>query len=352
MYEPGLEELLRKHVAGHRGLHRPAALHHLDCAEAGRLRRRALRLREHPAEARRVRLRHVLRRRRLRVARPAPDTARRWSSASPPCRSAARTRLAARLAGAGPGRRGRRAGLEPGVPARGLRRPGHPAPGPDRGRRAQRARREAAARGVRDADRRGLAVRRHRLPDRRAGEDLRELLPRHEDLLHQRDGRGVRGRRRRRGQARRGHRARRADRQEVPAGRHRLRRRLPAQGHPRLHGPRRRAGRRPGADLPARGRLDQHAAPRPDGRAGPRGARRRRLPRQAGRRAGRDLQAGLRRRTGLPGAERRRADPPPGRPGHRLRPEGHGRTPAGSSRRSATPTARWRPCGAPTWSCT
>ena len=28
MYEPGLEELLRKHVAGHRGLQRPAALHH------------------------------------------------------------------------------------------------------------------------------------------------------------------------------------------------------------------------------------------------------------------------------------------------------------------------------------
>ena len=55
---------------------------------------------------------------------------------------------------------------------------------------------------------------------------------------------------------------------QVPARRHRLRRRLPAQGHPRVHGARRRAGRRPGADLPARGRLDQHAAPRPHGRAG------------------------------------------------------------------------------------
>jgi hypothetical protein len=39
---------------------------------------------------------------------------------------------------------------------------------------------------------------------------------------------------------------------QVPAGRPRLRRRLPAQGHPGLHGPRRRARRRPGADVPAR----------------------------------------------------------------------------------------------------
>ena len=36
-----------------------------------------------------------------------------------------------------------------------------------------------------------------------------------------------------------GHRVRRAHRVEVPAGRDRLRRRVPAQGHPRLHGPRR-----------------------------------------------------------------------------------------------------------------
>ncbi|CAM5388597.1 UDP-glucose 6-dehydrogenase OS=Streptomyces albaduncus OX=68172 GN=FHS32_006239 PE=3 SV=1 [Streptomyces griseoloalbus] len=36
-----------------------------------------------------------------------------------------------------------------------------------------------------------------------------------------------------------GHRARRPHREEVPAGRYRLRQRLPAQGHPRLHGARR-----------------------------------------------------------------------------------------------------------------
>ena len=54
-----------------------------------------------------------------------------------------------------------------------------------------------------------------------------------------------------------------ADRQPVPAGRHRLRRRLPAQGHPRLPGPGPGAGRRRGAALPARGGPDQPAPPRP-----------------------------------------------------------------------------------------
>ena len=37
----------------------------------------------------------------------------------------------------------------------------------------------------------------------------------------------------------------------IPQRRFGFRRRLPAQGHPRVHGPRRRAGRRPGADVPA-----------------------------------------------------------------------------------------------------
>ena len=48
--------------------------------------------------------------------------------------------------------------------------------------------------------------------------------------------------------ARRRDRPRRPDRAQVPQRRHRLRRRLPAQGHPRVHGPRRRARRRPGPD--------------------------------------------------------------------------------------------------------
>ena len=70
--------------------------------------------------------------------------------------------------------------------------------------------------------------------------------------------------------ARRRDRPRRPDRAQVPQRRHRLRRRLPAQGHPRVHGPRRRARRRPGPDVPARGRRDQPAPPLPHGRPRPR----------------------------------------------------------------------------------
>ena len=55
---------------------------------------------------------------------------------------------------------------------------------------------------------------------------------------------------------------------QVPQRRPRVRRRLPAQGHPGVHGPRRRARRRPGADLPQGGRRHQHAAARPRRRPG------------------------------------------------------------------------------------
>ena len=61
---------------------------------------------------------------------------------------------------------------------------------------AVRAGREDAARGLR---RRciddGHPGRRHRLRDRRAGQGRRQRLPGHQDLVHQRDGRGLRGRR-------------------------------------------------------------------------------------------------------------------------------------------------------------
>ena len=90
--------------------------------------------------------------------------------------------------------------------------------------------------------------RRDRLRHRRAGQGRRQRVPRHQDLVHQRDGRGVRGDRRRRRRSsptRIGH----DDRigAQVPQRRPRLRRRLPAQGHPRVHGPGGRARRRPGA---------------------------------------------------------------------------------------------------------
>ena len=86
---------------------------------------------------------------------------------------------------------------------------------------------------------------------------------------------------------------------QVPQRRPRVRRRLPAQGHPRVHGPGRRARRRPGAVVPARGRRDQHAAPRRASSTCARERLRRRRPRQAGRRPGRRLQARQRRRPRL-----------------------------------------------------
>ena len=78
-----------------------------------------------------------------------------------------------------------------------------------------------------------------------------------------------------------------------------------------------RARRRPGADLPARGRLDQHAAPRPDGRPRPRGVRRldRRTPgRRARARRSSPNSDDIR---DSPGAERGRPDAAAGRPGVR-----------------------------------
>ena len=123
---------------------RPAAVHH-RLRRGGRVRRRALRLRGHPAEAGPVRRRPDLRRGGVPLAGPAPEPAARWWSASPPSRPAPRCgwpRCCAELRPAPGGR----AGLEPGVPARGLRRRGHPAPGPAGLRGAQRVGRADAAR--------------------------------------------------------------------------------------------------------------------------------------------------------------------------------------------------------------
>ena len=90
----------------------------------------------------------------------------------------------------------------------------------------------------------------HGLRDRRAGQGRRELVPRDQDLLHQRDGRAVRGRRWRRHAARGRDRDRRADRTQVPQRGPGVRRRLPAEGHPGVHGPGGGAARRAGGELP------------------------------------------------------------------------------------------------------
>ena len=175
-----------------------------------------------------------------------------------------------------PAGHGRRAGVEPGVPARGLRRRGHPA--------ARTAWSSASARrGPRGSSRRRFApaARGRRTPSspptchRRAGQGRGQLVPGHQDLLHQRDGRGLRGDGRRRPDAGQGAVLRQPDRRPVPQARSRLRRRLPAQGHPGLHPPRRGARGRQVGRLPPPGRRDQQPAPRAHRRPRPRAGRRR-----------------------------------------------------------------------------
>ena len=163
----------------------------------------------------------------------------------------------------------------------------------------------AAGRGVRDRIGRRYAPARRRLRHRRAGQGRRKLVPGHEDQLHQRDGGALRGHRRRCDEARRCDRSRRPDRPTVPQRRSRFRRWLPAQRHPGLHGPGRRARGRRGAHLSPRGRCDQHPAPAAHGGVDA-GDLRRIAERSPGGRAGRGVQAGQRRRARLAGAGCRR----------------------------------------------
>ncbi|MFQ6198641.1 hypothetical protein [Streptomyces sp. NPDC000405] len=106
-------------------------------------------------------------------------------------------------------------------------------------------------------------------------------------------------------------------RPEGPAARARLRRRLPAQGPPRLHGPRRRTRHRPGPRHSPRGRRDQQPPPGTHGRPRPRTARRH-LQGQAHRRLGSGLQPRHRRHSRLTRPRRHRKPPPARRRGHRL----------------------------------
>ncbi len=136
----------------------------------------------------------------------------------------------------------------------------------------------------------------------------------------------------------------------VPERRTGLRRRLPAEGHPRVHGPRRRTRGRPGAGVPAGDRLHQHAPPGPDGRPRPRGVRRiDRGPPDRRPRSG--VQAEQRRHQGLPRPERRRADAAAGcvRGGHR--PGGCRERAPQVARPALRRDSRKRPRKAPIWSC-
>ena len=278
---------------------RPVAVHRL-LRGGRRVRRRALRMRGHPAARQRRRRGPHLRRRRDRHARTAPGPP------LPGGRQVHRARRHRRAAHRAPCRRrtGRGRGrtrLEPGIPTRGLRHRRHPPPGPAGARRRPKGPRgrSCPARGVRPPRPRATAAG-DGPGDRGTGQGLRKLLPGHEDLVHQRYGRGLRSVRGRRGAAQQGPVLRRPDRRPVPERGRRLRRGLPTQGHPGLSGPGRRTRRRPGPPLPAGGERRQHAAPRA-GRTARRRAVRRRSGRTADRGVGRGVKAELRRHPRLAG---------------------------------------------------
>ena len=155
-----------------------------------------------PQRARRVRRRHLLRRRRRRASLAPHLTPATLvvGKSTVPVGTAARLRRAAAVRAR---RRRRAAGLEPRVPARGLRRRGHPAPRPAGLRRRRDRPRRRPTRALLDEVyaaplAAGTPRAGHRLRHRRAGQGLRQRVPGHQDLLHQRHGRGLRGRRRRR----------------------------------------------------------------------------------------------------------------------------------------------------------
>ncbi len=134
-----------------------------------------------------------------------------------------------------------RGGLEPRVPARGLRARGLLPPRPGRDRRAHPAGGRRHARDLRAAQgrRRALRHRQHRVV--RDDQVRLERLPRRQDHLRQRDRRALRARRRRRrgGGARHG--PRQPHQPQVPPPRPRLRRLLLPQGHLRDRADRRGA---------------------------------------------------------------------------------------------------------------
>ena len=226
-YEPGLEPLLRAGLKSGR-------LSFTTPTPRPRLRRRALRLRGHAAAGR-------------SAAPTCPSCSSCLETLAPlldPPRliigkSTVPAGTAARLTSGWRPRARRRGSSWPGTPSSCARAT------PSRTRCARTASwsawrtrrpRRICARSTRRRPRRDSATG-DRPGDVGAGQVRRQRVPVHEDLLHQRHGRGLRSRRRRRHAARRGAVLRSADRRTLPGARAGVRRRLPAQGHPRLHGP-------------------------------------------------------------------------------------------------------------------
>ena len=129
--------------------------------------------------------------------------------------------------------RDRRGRLQSRIPARGRGDRGFQASRPDRHRRRGRARGRDHARDLPAALSQQGAAAVHLAAHRRADQICGQRLPRHQDHLHQRDRRPVRGGRRRRPGRRPRHRPRRPDRRQIPPRRPRLWRLLLSQGYAR-----------------------------------------------------------------------------------------------------------------------
>ena len=187
-------------------------------------------------------------------------------------------------------------------------------------------RRAAAARRVRAGDRGRHAGRRDRLRHRRAGEGRGELVPGHQDLVHQRDGRGLRGDRRRRHPAGR---RRSGTTRGSAAGSCTPGSGSAAAACPRTSGrssPAPGARGRPGGVVPPARSTRSTCAGGP-GRSTWASSWSTARTRAPGRRAGRGVQAELRRRPGLAGAGRRGRHRSRAAGRDRLRPAGDGATP-------------------------
>ena len=350
-FEPGLPELLRKHAGRPAGCGSPPPTRrsaefgdvHFVCVGTPQ---------KKGAYAADLTLRRRGHRRRSRrcLTRPALVVGK----STVPVGTAERLADAGRRAGAA-GRR--RAGLEPGVPARGLRGRGHPAPRPARLRRRTSDAAEADAARPRLApilDRPGTPGRGRPTsppPSWSRSRPTRSSPPRSRSST--RWPRSARSTGADVTQLAEALALRRPDRRPVPARRPRLRRRLPAQGHPRLHGPRRGARRRPGAGVPAGGRRDQHAPPGPRWSTWPASCVGGSFAREAGRRARRRLQAELRRHPRLARAGRRRGRSSSRRGRDRVYdPAGDGQRRRALPGAGATRRRRWRRPRARTWCCT
>ena len=247
IYEPGLEEKLQEVLAS--GKLRFTT----DVALAGRARGRPLHLCRNAAVQGLRRRGPELRRRGRHQPWPATCTRKCLIVGKSTVPMGTAARLTGLVHEAAPAGRPRGTGLEPRIPARGLRHQGHARTRPAGLRDAVGRGRANSCRLLHLHHRRGNPRRRHGPGHGRTREGRRELLPGHQDLLHQRDGGNLRDHGSRRQRPCQGTVLRHPDRRTVPQARARLRRRLPAQGHPRVRPPGRDARRRTGRFLPPPG---------------------------------------------------------------------------------------------------